>query len=334
MDHPKFDFSRFLKLIGAITFVIPVFVFGQTIWSWHFSSKRSISPPQPVKGSQYSTKISATVGENYLTISGYTSPFAQVTLTSSAGNLNRETTADSTGFFVFKSIFLPKKIGEISLLAEDTAGLVSSPVFLPEPPNNQDVFIENILLSPTITVAESQINPGETISASGKTFPNSQIEVHLYADPKLVWWQTIKEVFVKTAQAKMAPNLTVLTDNLGNFEFNLPTSEPATQRIFVAGLLKNNYSPKSFTLSFKTLSWLDKLGSFLRDAIIPLFIWLNFIFKDPLRIIIIELFILAFLLIKIALAKPEKKAELTSPSSAKPVGHGDVLQEKYPPQDI
>lgn len=273
--------------------------------------KKQPSPPPEkpaVEGIQYVSRVSATVGENFLTLTGWTSPKALVSLTNSLGSLSTQTLADSTGFFLFKFIFLPNKIGELSLIAQDTNGLVSAPLFLPEPPPNQDVFIENVLLAPTLGLAKSEILPGETAGASGKTVPHSKVLVYQYLDPKTTFWRKIKEFLIKSVMAKTAPILEVEADDGGNFEFNLPSTEPADLKIFVASIFQKpqlpseeNYSPKSFTLSFKTLSFWELMANFLLSILLKIYLLAKKIAEDPTRIIWLEIPILGFLFIKVGL---------------------------------
>lgn len=265
-------------------------------------------PEKPaVEGIQYVSRVSATVGENFLTLAGWTSPAALVSLTNSLGSLSTQTLADSTGFFLFKFIFLPNKIGELSLMAQDTNGLASTPLFLPEPPSNQDVFIENVLLPPTLSLAKGEILPNETAFAAGKAFPSSKVLVYLYSDPKTSLWAKIRELIIKAVSAKTAPILEVESDNGGDFEFNLPSIEPADLKIFVASIYKKpefspqNYSPKSFTLSFKTLSFWELIANFLLSILTKIYLLVKKIAEDPTKIIWLEIPILGFLFLKVGL---------------------------------
>jgi len=260
-----------------------------------------------VKGIQSSTKVSAVIGEKYLTLTGWSSPGARVVLSSSAGNLFQQTTADQTGFFVFQYVFLPERTGELSLIAQDREGLTSLPLFLPEPPSDYNVFIENILMPPTISLANGEVLPNETAQAAGRSFPQSRVLVYLYSDPKVSLWTRIQGLIVRQAKAKTAPILEVETDRNGNFEFNLPSYEPASQKIFVASLFEKpelpgiNYSPKSFTLSFKTLSFWDLLARFILFVLGRFWEMVRKIIEDPTKIIWLEIPILIFLFLKIGL---------------------------------
>jgi len=304
----KIKVINFITIIIVIT-VITVIAFPSLIKL--FPSIKLTETPS-IQGIQFPTKISATIGEHFLTLSGWTSPQALVFLSSSGGNLSAQTLADQTGFFIFKFVFLPNQIGELSLIAQDSNGLVSSPLYLPEPPSNQDLFIENILLSPTLSLSKSELNPNETVIAFGKTFPNSKILVYQYSDPKTTLWKRIKEFIIKPAFAKTIPILEVESNNQGNFEFNLPSSQPAEQKIFVASLFGPDYSPKSFTLSFKTLSFWEQVAAILIFLLSKVYLWFETIAEDPTKIIWLEIPLLAFLFIRVLLREWVKKISADS----------------------
>ncbi len=283
------------------------------------------SPPPPetptVKGIQAPTKVSARIGEYYLTLSGWTSPLALVTLTSSANSLSGRVTADQNGFFLFRFVFLPNKVGELCLIAQDTNGQASPPLFLPEPVNNQNVVMENILMPPTLNLSTGIVTNEETAIASGRTFPDSRVRVYLYAQTETTLWQIIQENLVKSVFAKTAPFLDVQSDDQGDFEFNLPSAEPAEQKIFVASFLKPNLagfkdeepgSPKSFTLSFKSLSFWEKIAYFFGLILIQIFLWIRAIIDDPVKIIWLEIPILSFLFVKVLLRGIREKETTTN----------------------
>jgi len=291
-------------------FFIVFFFFG-----WFLIRSVKNLPPAPapsqkpaVEGQEFEATIWAQVGENYLTLSGYTSPLAKVYLSSSVGNLKRETYADKSGFFLFQFVFLPQKTGELCLLAQDTNGLASPPLFLPEPPQNQDIAIENILLAPTLSLSGGETLTLNQANASGKTFPNSKILAYQYLDPKTTFLTKIQNLIVKGVWAKTAPILEVEADNEGDFEFNLPSNEPADLKIFVASIFQKpqlpsgkNYSPKSFTLSFKTLSFWDLVANFLISILVEIYLLAKKIAEDPTKIIWLEIPILGFLFLKVGL---------------------------------
>jgi len=284
-----------------LSFVVLAFLFL-------FSRKPAIAPENnlaAVKGAQtisFTTQISATIGQNLLSITGYTSPQAVVILSSSAGNLSKETIADNNGYFVFTNVLLPEKVGELALISRDINGFASPPLFLPEPPANQSVAIEGILMPPTLGLSAGKNSYDQPSGLSGKTFPNAKVLIYLYADPEQSFWASINnfgtnlwQLVIHPAWAISAPRLEIESDENGNFEVNLPSVAPATQKIFVASLFDKNYSPKSFTLTFVTLSIWGKTGLFFRSLWEKILDFFRGIAQDPVRIIWLEIPLLAIL---------------------------------------
>jgi len=140
---------------------------------------------------QKPVKVFASVGGYMINlISGWTSPFAEVSL--SAQNLTRKTTAEANGYFEFNSIPVPDNLGEICLISQDVNQLPTFPTCLAPPPRNMNLEIKDILLSPSISLASGAIPVGGTTKASGMTFPKSEVEVYLFTDRKIFLWSVLE----------------------------------------------------------------------------------------------------------------------------------------------
>jgi hypothetical protein len=260
-----------------------------------------------VKGAQSSLTITATVGSNQLTLSGHASPQSKVILNSSTGNLYTEAVADEKGYFIFKEVLLPLKVGELSLIAIDTEGLSSPPLFLPEPPSNQDLLMTDILLPPTISLSTGQNSTNQESAVTGKTFPNSPLVVYLYNEPETILGSHLWNLIVHQVWAKAAPLLEIQSSLNGDYEVNLPSVEPAVQRIFVASLFDKNYSPKSFTLSFATLSIWGKIGRFFGQIWEQTWAYFSSLGQDPSKIIWLEIPLLLILFLGVTLRWAKEK---------------------------
>ena len=211
-------------------------------------------------------------------LTGWSSPFSEITL--SSRYTFRKTSADETGFFVFYSIPIDETRG-LCLIAQDVNMFPSFPLCLAPLVENQDIIIENVLLSPTISLESNQIPSGKTAKASGMTFPGSQVDVYFFIDNNFTIWTRITDFFLrinlfKTAEAMGLPQYKINSNKNGYFEFSLPSSSPSESRVFVAshfqadiksapttdlwksaGNLRESESyssPKSNTLSFQTLN--------------------------------------------------------------------------------
>lgn len=193
-----------------------------------------------------SVKISASIGENEITLYGYTSPDSKVEL--NGNNVYDVTYSDQTGFFEFQKTLLPKTYiaSELCITSIDENYRTTHPVCIPPPPSsNYHTDIGPILLPPTLTIENDNIKPGSTVITSGQSIPNSQVDVHFF---KI---DNTGKTFPKSVHAYSLPSLSVKTDSLGYFSLNLPTAQSSDYRLF-ANVIYNDYnSAKSNTLIFK-----------------------------------------------------------------------------------
>jgi len=190
------------------------------------------------------TKVVARVGGYVLNqLTGWTSPFAEVTLTSQG--LARKTTADGEGFFAFYYIPVPENLGELCLIAQDVNQLPSFPLCLAPPPKNQNLQIKDVLLSPTISLEGAQIPTGKTAKASGMTFPNSEVEVYFFTDSEWSIWSTITKIFPKITLPKF------LLVQSAKCKVQNCNSKFKTFGSSVLKLLTSNYNFKLLTSNFK-----------------------------------------------------------------------------------
>lgn len=228
---------------------------------------KRVSQTYPQKIADYlkieQTQISAIVGYGQITIEGYTSPEANIQLTSSQGNLGQhQTRADKKGFFRFTNIILPERPGELWLQHLDKQGLSGPPVAIPEPPPNLEK-IEMIVLPPTLAQHNNSFRKNTNSFAFGQALPNSQVEVYFFEKENISW---LKKLFLaspfapKRAQAQQENQILIenkvslKTDNQGRFSFSLPNQKNSSFRYYTGVTFADNYSPKSNTLSFRVLS--------------------------------------------------------------------------------
>jgi hypothetical protein len=205
--------------------------------------------PSPIKATNYSafdsTVITATIGENRITIYGYTSPNSKVELSNS--EVYAFAYSDNTGYFIFDKILLPKvDIPDLCLTSFDNDSRATTPTCFPAPPlTNYHTDIGPILLPPTITLEESNISPNSTVLTSGQAIPNSQVNLSFYKIN-----DSAKSFGIKQALAYSLPSVTATTDEFGNFNINLPTAYASNYRLYATAKFDNNYSPKSNTLIY------------------------------------------------------------------------------------
>lgn len=191
-----------------------------------------------------STVITASIEVNRVTIYGYTSPNSKTELSNS--QVYSQTYSNDIGYFIFDKILLPKEnLSDLCLTSTDNNSRLSTPVCFPPPPaTNYHTDIGPILLPPTITLSESQIDPNSTVTTSGQAIPNSQVSISFYKV------NDSGQSFVKSAFAYSLPSVTATTDELGNFSLNLPTAYSSDYRLYATTKFNDNYSPKSNTLIY------------------------------------------------------------------------------------
>lgn len=193
--------------------------------------------------SQASTTITASIGQNRVTIYGYTSPNSKVELTSP--KVLALTQSDQEGYFLFDKTLLPKNPSDLCLTSVDNNSRETTPICFPPPPaTNYHTDIGPILLPPTISLENNQINPNSTVVTSGQSIPNSQVNLSFYKVDNSA------KSFPKTANAYSLPSITATTDELGNFSLNLPTAYASDYRLYATAKFNDNYSPKSNTLIY------------------------------------------------------------------------------------
>lgn len=195
--------------------------------------------------------VSASIGDNRVTITGYTSPTSVVELI--GHDIDSSVHSDPTGYFIFDKALLPKNPSELCLSSVDNSSRLSTPVCIPAPPpTNYQTDIGPILLAPTLTLDNSSIKPSSTTVASGQSIPGSQVSIHFYQV------NTKASVFPPAVQAFSLPSYTVQSDVSGNYSFNLPTAYSSNYRLYSTVIFQNNHSPKSNTLLYHlpSLLWL------------------------------------------------------------------------------
>ena len=201
------------------------------------------------------TTITATIGENRVTIFGYTSPNSKVELSNS--EVYAFVYSDDTGYFIFDKILLPKvEIPDLCLTSFDNDSRSTTPTCFPAPPlTNYHTDIGPILLPPTITLEDSNISPNSTVLTSGQSIPNSEVSLSFYkvndsAQAFSLFPNLITFIKPKTVYAYSLPSVTATTDEFGNFNLNLPTAYASNYRLYATAKFDDNYSPKSNTLIY------------------------------------------------------------------------------------
>jgi len=212
-------------------------------------------------------KISASIGENEVTIFGHTSPNSKVELTGI--NIYSLTFSQKNGYFEFNKIILPKNPSELCLQAKDNHDRSSTLVCIPPPPaTNYHTDIGPIILPPTISLEQDKINPNSTVITSGQSIPNSPITIFFYKV------NDGAKSFPKAALAYSLPPLKAATDDNGDYSLNLPTAYSSNYRLYTSVEYDGSNSPKSNTLLYflPSLFWLFLMQHTYLMVLLPIFI--------------------------------------------------------------
>lgn len=130
------------------------------------------------------TNVVGSVGDFYLNVTGYVSPFASVVLTSDKTFL-RSTVADENGDFGFTDVLIKRGFSGFCLTAVDFHRIGDSYTCFNVPPAEFSITKNNIFLPPTLGLSRSSIGPNEAADAFGYTMPGSIVSLILSNGQKL-----------------------------------------------------------------------------------------------------------------------------------------------------
>jgi len=189
------------------------------------------------------TTVSAAIEETQLTIFGFTCPKCKVEV--SNPKIYASTISDKKGYFKFNKIIIPKVYTDICLSSIDANNATNTPTCIASPPpGNYRTNIGPILLPPTISTSNNTPQPLSDLISTGYTIPNSPVKVYLYKD------QNRGPLYPKVAEAYSLPILSTISNENGNYSFNLPTLYASNFRLFTATEYENSLSPKSNTITY------------------------------------------------------------------------------------
>ena len=231
-------------------FLLFVFVF--------LASHLSISKAQigSFSGS-HKVSVSARIGDFYLNLFGWISPFASVILTSD-GVLLRGTVADQYGNFSIPEVLIKAGFSHFCLEAVDFKRLGESLTCFTIPPAKGSITMRDIFLPPTIGLSRSEIAEGASAFAFGYTMPGALVTLHL----------------------SNGKTLTTYADSTGFYQFEIKGLKAGKYSLFATAEYhkKQSLAPTK-KLSLTALSWWEQLLAFLRELLAKI---IRFIFGLPL----------------------------------------------------
>ena len=240
----------------------------------------------------------ATVGKSYLSIYGYGPINSEVSLR--GFGVSEKTISDETGLFRFGSVYnFTYTYPELCIQAVDAEKRVTQPTCIPSLPNNSLIPFDvgPILLSPTLSLSNNKVATDSESYLSGKTTPNTKVNIYLAKSEDK---QKRLLSLVSIANAYSLPILNTTSNEKGEFDINMPTSDIADYKVFASTNFNDNLSAKSNTLEFAVVS---SLKSFLEWII-------NFFLQNKLMIFIVAevlIFVLLFISALKRTTKPHKR---------------------------
>jgi len=123
--------------------------------------------------------VTIDVGDTILTLSGKTSPNAQVTVVES-GAVVGTTTADANGDFSKSLLAQTAGVHSIGIYSTDSYNVTSSTVnYSVSLTALQETTLSNIILPPTISLSSSELTKGDNLEISGLTAPSSTVSLFI-----------------------------------------------------------------------------------------------------------------------------------------------------------
>ncbi len=121
-------------------------------------------------------RIEARVGEYSLTVSGFASQNASITIKTDS-ILMASTTALANGTFSFSKLPIKKGFTSFCFETIDAARIGKSFACMKVPPATNDIVLDMIYLPPTIGLEKQSITEGSSGLAYGYTMPNASIDI-------------------------------------------------------------------------------------------------------------------------------------------------------------
>lgn len=222
------------------------------------------------------TQVQGAVGEFYLALSGYISPFASVVLTSD-GIFIIGTTADAKGDFTIAQVLIKKGFSSFCLDAIDFKRVGESYTCISIPPATASVTMNNIFLPPTLGLSRTKVNAGGSATAFGYTMPGAKVTLHVNG-----------KLLTTTADSHGYYEFALKDLKAGNYslystaEYQQKDSLVPTKKLQLQALSKQQQVSQQVA---KTVSnWWDQLLRFLRD-----WLWNPLWLVIPILILIIIL---------------------------------------------
>ena len=230
------------------------------------------------------TEVQADVGEFYLNVSGYISPFASIVLNSN-GIFMRTTVADKGGNFSISQVRIARGFSSFCLDAVDYKRLGESTTCIKFPPATGNVDKRELFLPPTIGLSRTVIAEGQDARVFGYSMPGAKVAVHIN-----------NEV------------LSTFADAAGYYEIKLSNVKAGTYLLYSTAIYKEKPSlAPSKKIELKALNWWERIIQWILEFIQKIIRWFSSIGLGILWLTIPILILILILIYKIWGGKRRKK---------------------------
>ncbi len=190
-----------------------------------------------------STDVQARVGEYYLDLSGFASPYASIVLTTN-GQFLRSATADEKGNFFISQVSIPEGFSDFCLESVDFKRVGDSSACFTIPPAKGSVTKKDIFLPPTIGVSGKKLLPNSSIFAFGYTMPGAEVSLHI--GDEILTGTADSEGYYKIEITDLAPGSYRIfaTASLNGQESEKPTNTILIQSLSATGAVTQNIADK------------------------------------------------------------------------------------------
>lgn len=208
------------------------------------SAPSALAQIRPPFGGGLGSRVAGTVGEHYLNITGYTSPFASVSLY--IDNIFiRGTVANEKGDFSISQVLIKLGLTKFCLKTADAKHLGESESCITVPAASGSLEKNDIFLPPTLALSKNKIPESSSTIAYGYTKPGADVTLILGNGNKFI----------------------TRADSSGYFEFTLKNLKAGKYTLYATAKYKNidSLAPSkslSLTVLSKTGQTVARIGDF------------------------------------------------------------------------
>jgi hypothetical protein len=243
-------------------------------------ASRALAQLSQLHSGSLGTTVEASVGEYYLSLFGYVSPFASIALTFD-GVFVRATVADQNGDFILSQVLIKAGFTNFCLDAIDFKRIGESYTCFTIPPATDSVTMKDIFLPPTLGLSRTTVNAGGSATAFGYTMPGARVTLHLNGQSLLTY-----------------------ADNTGYYQFELSNLAAGNYTLYATA----NYQQKDSLnptkkLQLEALSTQKQISQQISKTVgnwwDQLLLFLKNLFSNPLWLIIPILILIIILIRKL-----------------------------------